>query len=221
MAGGIGARFWPMSRSNTPKQFIDILGDGSTLIQKTFSRFSKICPKENIYIVTSEQYKDIVKKQLPDVTDEQLVLEPARRNTAPCIHYANFKIRQKNPNAVVVVAPSDHLIVKEDVFLEVVEKGLKAVSENDCLLTIGIKPSHPNTGYGYIQFNDEKSMPDNHSIYDVKVFTEKPELEMAKQFVESGDFLWNAGIFMWSLKSIFAAFEKYLPDFNVFFINGE
>ena len=202
MAGGIGARFWPMSRSNTPKQFIDILGDGSTLIQKTFSRFSKICPKENIYIVTSEQYKDIVKKQLPDVTDEQLVLEPARRNTAPCIHYANFKIRQKNPNAVVVVAPSDHLIVKEDVFLEVVEKGLKAVSENDCLLTIGIKPSHPNTGYGYIQFNDEKSMPDNHSI-------------------ESGDFLWNAGIFMWSLKSIFTAFEKYLPDVNDLFKKGE
>ena len=221
MAGGIGARFWPMSRSNTPKQFIDILGDGSTLIQKTFSRFSKICPKENIYIVTSEQYKQIVQEQLPDITDEQLVLEPARRNTAPCIHYANFKIKRKNPDAVVVVAPSDHLIVKEDVFLDVVEKGLKAVSENNCLLTIGIKPSHPNTGYGYIQFREDKSLPDNPSIYDVKMFTEKPELEMARQFVESGDFLWNAGIFMWSLKSIFTAFEKYLPDVNDLFSKGE
>ena len=221
MAGGIGARFWPMSRSNTPKQFIDIMGDGSTLIQKTFNRFSRVCPKENIYIVTSEQYRDIVKEQLPDITDEQVVLEPARRNTAPCIAYANYKIKQKNPNAVVVVAPSDHLIVKEDVFVDVVEKGLKAVGENDCLLTIGIKPSHPNTGYGYIQFNDEKSLPDNPSIYDVKMFTEKPELEMAKQFIESGDFLWNAGIFMWSLKSIFAAFENYLPDVNDLFKQGE
>jgi len=221
MAGGIGARFWPMSRLNTPKQFIDILGDGSTLIQKTFSRFNRICPAENIFIVTSEMYKDIVKEQLPLVTDEQLVLEPARRNTAPCIAYANYKIKQRNPNAVVVVAPSDHLIVKEDVFVQVVEQGLKAVSENDCLLTIGIKPSHPNTGYGYIQFNDEKSMPGNSSIYDVKMFTEKPELEMAKQFVESGDFLWNAGIFMWSLKSIFSAFEKFLPDVDELFKKGE
>ena len=221
MAGGIGARFWPMSRSNTPKQFIDILGDGSTLIQKTFNRFNRICPTENIYIVTSEQYKDIVKEQLPEITDEQLVLEPARRNTAPCIDYATFKIKQKNPNAVVVVAPSDHVIIKEDVFVHIVEQGLKAVSENDCLLTIGIKPSHPNTGYGYIQFNDEKSLPDNPSIYDVKMFTEKPVLEMAKQFMESGDFLWNAGIFMWSIKSICAAFEQFLPDVHDLFKKGE
>lgn len=221
MAGGIGARFWPMSRSNTPKQFIDILGDGSTLIQKTFNRFNRICPTENIYIVTSEQYKDIVKEQLPEITDEQLVLEPARRNTAPCIDYANFKIKQKNPNAVVVVAPSDHVIIKEDVFVHIVEQGLKAVSEKDCLLTIGIKPSHPNTGYGYIQFNDDKSLPDNPSIYDVKMFTEKPVLEMAKQFMESGDFLWNAGIFMWSIKSICAAFEQFLPDVHDLFKKGE
>lgn len=221
MAGGIGARFWPMSRSNTPKQFIDILGDGSTLIQKTFNRFNRICPTENIYIVTSEQYKDIVKEQLPEITDEQLVLEPARRNTAPCIDYATFKIKQKNPNAVVVVAPSDHVIIKEDVFVHIVEQGLNAVSENDCLLTIGIKPSHPNTGYGYIQFNDEKSLPDNPSIYDVKMFTEKPVLEMAKQFMESGDFLWNAGIFMWSIKSICAAFEQFLPDVHDLFKKGE
>ena len=221
MAGGVGSRFWPLSTPEYPKQFIDILGDGSTLIQKTFNRFNKICPKENIYIVTSEIYKDIVKEQLPDINDEQVILEPARRNTAPCIAYANYKIKTRNPNAAIVVAPSDHLILKEDVFTDVVEKGLQAVSENDCLLTIGIKPSHPNTGYGYIQFNDEKSLLGNPSIYDVKMFTEKPELEMARQFVESGDFLWNAGIFMWSLKSIFTAFEQYLPDVNDLFKKGE
>ena len=208
MAGGIGARFWPMSRSNTPKQFIDILGDGSTLIQKTFSRFSKICPKENIYIVTSEQYKDIVKKQLPDVTDEQLVLEPARRNTAPCIHYANFKIRQKNPNAVVVVAPSDHLIVKEDVFLEVVEKGLKAVSENDCLLTIGIKPSRPETGYGYVEAKETIE----GEICGVQAFKEKPNLETAEQYLKAGNYLWNAGIFVWNIETITECITKYKPN---------
>lgn len=221
MAGGIGTRFWPMSRTNTPKQFIDILGDGSTLIQKTFNRFRHICPAENIFIVTNEIYKDIVKEQLSEITDEQLVLEPARRNTAPCIAYANFKIRQKNPNAVVVVAPSDHLILKEDVFIDVIEKGLTAVKKNDCLLTIGIKPSCPNTGYGYIQFDEDKFLPENKNIYDVKVFTEKPSLEIAKQFVESGEFLWNAGIFMWSLKSIFNAFEQFLPEVNDLFRQGE
>lgn len=221
MAGGIGARFWPMSRTNTPKQFIDILGDGSTLIQKTFGRFKKICPAQNIFIVTNEIYKDIVKEQLPEVTDEQLVLEPARRNTAPCIAYANFKIKQKNPNAVVVVAPSDHLILNEDVFIDVIDKGLAAVAQNDCLMTIGITPSHPNTGYGYIQFDEDKNMPENKHIYDVKMFTEKPTLEIAKQFVESGEFLWNAGIFMWSLKSIFNAFEQYLPEVNDLFRQGE
>lgn len=220
MAGGIGTRFWPMSRSGVPKQFIDILGDGSTLIQKTFNRLKRVCPAENIFVVTNVMYKDIVKEQLPEISDAQLVLEPSRRNTAPCVAYASYKIRERNPNAVVVVAPSDHLILKEDAFVEVIEKGLDAASHNDCLLTIGITPSHPNTGYGYIQFNEEKVLPENNSIYDVKIFTEKPELEMAKSFVQSGDFLWNAGIFMWSIPSILKAFEQYLPDVNDLFRQG-
>lgn len=221
MAGGIGTRFWPMSRAGVPKQFIDVLGDGTTLIQKTFKRFTKICPPENIFVVTNAQYKDLVKEQLPEICDGQLILEPSRRNTAPCIAYASYKIREKNPNASVVVAPSDHLILKEDVFAEVVEKGLETVSKNDCLLTIGIKPSCPNTGYGYIQYNEEKPMAGNSSIYDVKIFTEKPELEMAKNFIQSGDFLWNAGIFMWSLPSILSAFEQFLPEVNSLFRQGE
>lgn len=221
MAGGIGARFWPMSNSTTPKQFIDILGEGKTLIQKTFARFTKICPKENIYVVTGAAYKDITKKQLPDLTDEQIILEPFRRNTAPCIAYANYKIKSKNPNAVIVVAPSDHVITKEEIFTSVIEEGLEAVSENPWLLTIGIRPSSPNTGYGYIQYDEDKVYDKNASIYNVKTFTEKPELEMAKNFVDSGDFLWNAGIFMWSLKTIQDAYEQYLPEINQLFIQGE
>lgn len=221
MAGGIGARFWPMSNSQTPKQFLDILGEGQTLIQKTFGRFAKICPKENIYIVTSKSYKDITKQQLPDIQDEQIILEPYRRNTAPCIAYANYKIKSKNPNAVIVVAPSDHVILKEDVFVSVIEQGLKAVSENDWLLTIGIRPSSPNTGYGYIQYDEDKPYEKNDSIYAVKTFTEKPELAMAKSFLESGDFLWNAGIFMWSLAAIQKSFESFLPEIDELFKQGE
>lgn len=220
MAGGIGARFWPMSRSHSPKQFIDILDDGTSLIQKTFARFTEICPKENIYIITNQMYAEQVKQQLPDLTDEQIVLEPARRNTAPCIAYANYKIKAKNPNAVVVVAPSDHVILKEDVFKEVIINGLNFVKDNQKLLTIGIRPSCPNTGYGYIQYDEDRSYGDS-SIYDVKIFTEKPELEVAKQFVESGEFLWNAGIFMWSLSEIESAFERFLPEVNDLFKQGE
>lgn len=221
MAGGVGARFWPLSRSHTPKQFIDILGDGESLIQKTYRRFQDICPKENIYIITNKSYAHLVKEQLAGISDEQIVLEPARRNTAPCIAYANFKIKAKNPDAVVVVAPSDHIILKEDVFKEVIINGLNFVKENNKLLTIGIRPSYPNTGYGYIQYNEERSYGWNASIYDVKIFTEKPELEVAKQFVESGEFLWNAGIFMWSLKEIEKAFNQYLPEVNDLFRQGE
>ena len=152
MAGGIGVRFWPLSKTETPKQFIDILGDGQTLMQKTYSRFLKICPRENIFIVTNSQYENLVKKQIPEIDDEQIVLEPARRNTAPCMAYANYKIKAKNPDAVVVVAPSDHIILNETVFIEIIKKGLETVAENDWLLTIGIRPSFPHTGYGYIQF---------------------------------------------------------------------
>lgn len=221
MAGGVGARFWPMSNSTTPKQFIDILGEGKTLIQKTFDRFTKICPKENIYIVTSTSYKEITKEQLPEIHDDQIILEPYRRNTAPCIAYATYKIKSKNPNAVVVVAPSDHVILKEDVFVRVIEQGLEAVSAKNWLLTIGIRPSSPNTGYGYIQYDEDKSYDKNATIYDVKTFTEKPELEMARRFIESGDFLWNAGIFMWSIPSIIHAFEQYLPEVDNLFKQGE
>ena len=221
MAGGVGARFWPMSNKNTPKQFMDILGDGKTLIQKTFDRFARICPKENIYIVTNKAYHDITREQLPDIADEQIILEPYRRNTAPCIAYANFKIRGKNPNAVVVVAPSDHYIKKEDVFVDVIQKGLGIADKTPCLLTIGIRPTFPNTGYGYIQYNEDAVFNGNPSVFAVKTFTEKPELEMAKSFLESGDFLWNAGIFMWSLPTIDKAFETFLPDIYELFRQGE
>lgn len=221
MAGGVGARFWPVSNSNTPKQFIDILGDGETLIQKTFNRFAKVCPKENIYIVTNKSYKEITKEQLPELTDEQVILEPYRRNTAPCIAYACFKIKAKNPNAVIVVAPSDHYIEKEDMFVEIIGKGLEITETNPYLLTIGIRPTSPNTGYGYIQYDEDNALSQNHSVYSVKTFTEKPELEMAKSFLESGDFLWNAGIFICSLSTINAAFKQHLPDIYDLFRQGE
>lgn len=221
MAGGVGVRFWPMSNTKTPKQFLDIFGEGKTLIQKTFDRFAKICPKENIYIVTNKKHHDITKEQLPDVSEEQIILEPSRRNTAPCIAYANYKIKAKNPNAVIVVAPSDHIIIKEDIFTGVIEQGLRVAAENPWLLTIGIRPSSPNTGYGYIQYNEDAVYSKNPAIYAVKTFTEKPELEMAQRFIESGDFLWNAGIFMWSLTSIQSAFEEFLPEIDALFKQGE
>ena len=220
MAGGVGARFWPMSKTSKPKQFIDILGTGETLIQQTFNRFLKLCPPENILIVTNEQYKDLVMEQLPLIKENQVLLEPSRRNTAPCIAYANYKILTENPDARIVVAPSDHIIMKEDVFVNVITEALEAVSENDWLLTLGIKPSRPDTGYGYIQYNGDQVYEKNNDIRKVKTFTEKPELEMAKQFLESGDFLWNAGIFIWSLKSIMSAFESHLPEVNSLFQAG-
>lgn len=220
MAGGIGARFWPMSRTNQPKQFIDILGTGETLIQQTFKRFERVCPKENIFIVTNEIYRDLVKTQLPTIKDEQIICEPARRNTAPCIAYANYRILQINPDANIVVAPSDHIILKEDTFIEVINAALKATKENDWLLTLGIKPSRPDTGYGYIQFNDQVTLTTDVRIKKVKTFTEKPVLEMAESFLQSGDFLWNAGIFVWSLKSIMQAFENFLPEIDLIFKDG-
>lgn len=220
MAGGIGARFWPMSRTRHPKQFIDILGTGETLIQQTFNRFSKICPVENIFVVTNEIYDHLVKKQLPALPANNILLEPAMRNTAPCIAYANYKIKTQNPEANIVVAPSDHLILKEDEFLKVITDSLDAVSENDWLLTLGIKPSRPDTGYGYIQYDESQKYDKNPRIRKVKTFTEKPNLELAEKFLASGDFLWNAGIFIWSLKSITKAFEKYLDDVDELFKKG-
>jgi len=212
MAGGIGSRFWPMSRTSFPKQFIDILGTGQTLIQQTFERLQKLSPKENIFIVTNEQYKDLCLEQL-DIKEDRILCEPSRRNTAPCIAYANYKIAEENENANIIVAPADHLILKEIKFVEVMEKALDFTANNDVLLTLGIKPSRPDTGYGYIQF-DESS---EGEIKKVKTFTEKPNLELANQFLESGDFSWNSGMFIWSLKSIKKAFRELLPDIDSLF----
>lgn len=221
MAGGIGSRFWPMSKTSHPKQFIDILGTGTTLIQQTFERFKGVCPTSNIFIVTNAIYKDMVKEQLPELSDDQILCEPARRNTAPCIAYAAYKIAEKNKDANLVVAPSDHVILKEDVFKENILTALQAAQENDWLITLGIKPSRPDTGYGYIQFHEEmlEGRKDD-GMRKVRTFTEKPNLELAKTFLESGDFLWNSGIFVWSLKSIEAAMEQHLPEVSSLFKEG-
>ena len=221
MAGGIGARFWPMSRTAHPKQFIDILGTGTTLIQQTYQRFMGICPPENVFVVTHELYKDQILEQLPDLKEEQVLLEPGRRNTAPCIAYAAYKILKKNPDAKLVVAPSDHLILREEVFKEKIRTALVAAEENEWLITLGISPSRPDTGYGYIQFNRLAGDPRYEDLYKVKTFTEKPSHELAVTFVESGEFLWNSGIFIWSLKSILKAFSDYLPEVNDLFEKGK
>ena len=220
MAGGIGSRFWPMSRTSHPKQFIDILGSGETLIQQTFRRFEKTIPRENIYIVTNEKYADLVKTQIPGLNNNQIISEPSRRNTAPCIAYACYKINEIDPSANVVVAPSDHIILNEESFTDIIISALNAVSKNNWLLTLGINPSRPDTGYGYIQYKDTDAYPEDNRIKKVKTFTEKPVLEMAQQFLESGDFLWNSGIFVWSIQSILKAFEQYLPEIKESFEKG-
>lgn len=220
MAGGIGARFWPMSKTSHPKQFIDILGTGKTLIRQTFDRLTKLCPPENILIVTNGIYKDLVMDQLPGIAEEQVLCEPMRRNTAPCIAYANYKIYKKNPDACVVVAPSDHIILDEEEFVNTLQSTLKAASENDWLLTLGITPSRPDTGYGYIQYMEGHPYQADELIRKVKTFTEKPNLELAKTFLDSGDFLWNSGIFIWSLKSIMKAFTEKLPEVDELFSKG-
>jgi len=220
MAGGVGTRFWPMSRTVRPKQFIDILGTGSTLIQQTYQRFMGICPPENVFVVTHELYKDLVLEQLPDLTEEQVLLEPFRRNTAPCIAYAAYKIYSRDPGANLVVAPSDHLILREDIFREKISTAMKAAAENDWLVTLGIKPSRPDTGYGYIQFDFNTADPRYDKLRKVKTFTEKPNYELAMAFLESGEFLWNSGIFIWSMKSILQAFDDHLPEVGDLFKKG-
>ena len=220
MAGGLGTRFWPMSRTNHPKQFIDILGTGETLLQQTFNRFSRLIKKENILIVTNEIYTDLIKHQIPGIRDEQILCEPSRRNTAPCIAYANYRILVKDPEAKIVVAPSDHIILKEELFLHNINTALEAAGEHDWLLTLGIPPSRPDTGYGYIQFVDGSPFPKDPQVKKVKLFTEKPNLELAVTFLQSGDFLWNSGIFIWSLKSIMKAFKSFLPEVDVLFKKG-
>ena len=217
MAGGIGSRFWPISRTAHPKQFIDILGTGKTLIQQTYERFQKIVPDENIFILTNEIYSDLVLQQIPGMDKSRILCEPVMRNTAPCIAYGSHKIYKLNPEAAIVVSPSDHLILDNEEFIKCINKSLKTASENNCLITLGIKPSRPDTGYGYIQYNTTKIEDD---FYKVKTFTEKPNTELARTFVQSGDFLWNAGIFVWSVKNILHSFQKHLPEINDIFSEG-
>jgi mannose-1-phosphate guanylyltransferase len=212
MAGGIGSRFWPKSRASYPKQFLDILGVGKTLIQQTFERYSKLVPKENIYIVTSSEYAATVQEQLPTLPPENILSEPSRKNTAPCIAYIAFKLSQKDPDALMMAAPADNLILETDAFLKTAKKAFDFVDSINALVTIGVKPTYPNTGYGYIQHEVPEVAP---GVHEVKTFTEKPNLELAKTFIASGDFLWNAGIFTWKVKNVIAAFEKFLPEMYV------
>lgn len=207
MSGGIGSRFWPFSRKNLPKQFLDFFGTGRSLLQQTYDRFVKLIPKEHIIIVTNEIYTDLILEQLPELNRDQILLEPCRRNTAPCIAWASYHIQAMDPEANIVVAPSDHLILKEDEFLDALHRSLTFVQHSQTLVTLGIHPSRPETGYGYIQIDDEKK----EDFFKVKTFTEKPVLELAKVFVESGEFYWNSGLFIWNVKTIIKAFQEFLP----------
>ena len=216
MAGGIGSRFWPVSTSEFPKQFHDMLGTGDTLLQRTFSRLNTIIPAENIYILTNELYLGITLEQLPKISENQVVLEPAMRNTAPCILLAALKIQKENPNALMLVAPSDHWIEDEASFKNDVETCFETCRQKDILMTLGIEPTFPNTGYGYIESEKEG----DSLVKRVNQFTEKPEYEEAKQFIESGNFLWNAGIFIWSVQSICNSFEKHMPSMYDLFAKG-
>ncbi len=209
MAGGVGSRFWPASRSTYPKQFLDILGTGTSLLQHTYKRFLKHFLPENIYIVTNVAYMDLVKTQIPDIDMACVLGEPAAKNTAACIAFASSKIHEVNTHSVCVVAPSDHLILDEDKFMQHIEGAIQYAQKNESLITLGIRPNRPDTGYGYIQYLDEGQ---SNNIYKVKTFTEKPTLEIAQTFLDSGDFLWNAGIFVWSGSSIRKAFKEYLPE---------
>ena len=215
MAGGIGSRFWPKSRASYPKQFLDILNTGKYLIQWTFERYASFIPKENIFVVTSDEYKDIVADQLPEIPVENILCEPSRKNTAPCVAYIAFKLAQKDPEAAMVVAPSDHMILDGETFKNITTKALDFVGSNSAFITLGIKPSNPNTGYGYIQHDMNHSGVED--IFKVKTFTEKPNLELAKTFVASGDFLWNAGIFVWKAKDVVDAFKTHQSEmFDLF-----
>ena len=217
MAGGVGSRFWPMSTQKFPKQFQDILGTGRTMIQQTYDRISQIVPKENIYVITNKEYVSLTEQQLPELKPQNIVGEPMMKNTAACNIYMAKKIAAENPDANMIVLPADHLILKETAFLQKVELAFNLASKNDYLITLGITPTRPDTGYGYIQFIDKK----NADHFKVKTFTEKPILEIAKSFLESGDFLWNAGIFIWNVKSILAAFDAHLEEMSQQFVSCE
>jgi mannose-1-phosphate guanylyltransferase len=220
MAGGVGSRFWPLSRRDKPKQFLDILGSGETLIQQTYRRFKSICPKKNIFVVTNSDHRELVIEQL-GIDPERVLSEPLRRNTAPCIAYGTFRIRSENPNAVIAVTPADHLILKETEFSEVMADAYSFAEKNNALLTLGIKPDRPETGYGYIQANEKKKVEGFDKLLKVKTFTEKPDIDLAKVFLESGDFFWNSGIFIWNTNAILGALEKHLPDIFAVFDDGK
>ena len=211
MAGGVGARFWPKSRKSMPKQFLDILGTGKSFIRSTFERFLPIVPAENFIIVTNRNYKDLVLKQIPELAENQILCEPIGRNTAPCIAYAAYSLLGKDPDARMIVTPSDHLVLNESVFHKIIQECLEFAAQHGTLMTVGIQPSRPETGYGYIQKSN------NDDISRVKCFTEKPNQELAQTFVECGEFLWNSGIFVWTLKAIVEAFEQYLPEHHALF----
>lgn len=215
MAGGIGTRFWPFSRTNNPKQFHDVLGIGESMLQTTVGRFEEICPIENIFVVTNADYRDLVKQHLPSFKESQILCEPIGRNTAPAIAYAAYKISRLNPKANIIVAPADHVILKQAAFERTINQALSEAAKADILITLGIKPSRPDTNYGYIQY-----LEGNTDLKKVKTFTEKPNLEIAQVFLESGDFVWNAGIFIWNVQSIIRAFKEYLPEMAEIFEEG-
>ena len=212
MAGGIGSRFWPVSRTDNPKQFIDIVGNGQSMLQMTFSRMEKLCPRQNIVIVTGEQYTDRVREQVPGLLPYQVLAEPLRRNTAPCVAYAAAVISQIDPEATLVVSPADHAIFKTAKFVADIEQAVQTVCQNEWIIILGAEPTRPDTGYGYIQFDDEPSLPDTENLHKVVTFTEKPPIEMARQFIVSGEFYWNAGIFVWQLPVLRRAYERHLPS---------
>lgn len=210
MAGGIGSRFWPASRTANPKQFLDILGVGKSLIRLTFERFQKLCPTENIFVVTHEMYKGLVLQHLPELDETQVICEPSRNNTGPCVAYTAFKLHDLNPDANLVVAPSDHVILKEDIFIEKLEMALAYTAAHEAIVTLGISPTRPDTGYGYIHFAKEGQ----DGIHKVLSFREKPDLEKAKSYLSTGDYLWNAGIFIWSTKTILKSFSELAPSIH-------
>jgi mannose-1-phosphate guanylyltransferase len=217
MAGGVGSRFWPKSRNNFPKQFLDILGIGKSLLQLTYDRFLKLCPSENIYIITNSQYEDIILQQLQGITSTQLICEPSRNNTAPCIAYASFKLKALNPDANIIVSPSDHFILHEDIFITKIKQALAYTDKNEALVTLGITPTRPDTGYGYIKYDSTE----NDGVHKVAQFKEKPSLEKAKEFLTEGNYVWNAGIFIWKVGSIINALQKYAEEIYSLFEKGD
>lgn len=212
MAGGVGSRFWPMSTSEMPKQFIDVLGCGRTLLQLTVDRFQGICPAENIWVVTSARYADMVREQLPDIASDHILQEPCRRNTAPCIAYVSWKIKTCNPKANVVVTPSDHVVMNVREFGRVIRSAMDFTADSDAIVTLGMKATRPETGYGYIEADLSMSCPSNNEIYRVDAFKEKPDVDTARRYLQRKNYFWNAGIFIWNVNTIVSALRVYQPN---------